>query len=580
MLKIDTYYELLLTHPMVPSGPIPTAQDPEGIYPYESYCETSKRPILKKYRFVSVENNHIKVVVCPDLGGKVFSMKEKATGKDFLYSPKIIRPVRILPRQAYIPGGIEVSFPISHTPVQIESVHFKTEQTKERIYIWCGEKELRYGMQWTVEYSLGTEDSFLTQRLLVHNSTGETHAWMSWSNAAVPTQDDTQLHFPNGKVLRHSNTLKEILWSQDGPKTQADIKGMTGYFWRNPDVYAFGVYSSSLQSGLYHIADPKLVPGIKLWSYGIDKHNAWSHTGALERASYLEIQAGPFADQSVKSNLGPGQSQWSMEFWIPSLQPLDIKNISLPNVELKPIEDIPLFDWPDRPGVGFWVNLADDYREGNTQALSDPPEISSNNWAPSGMEHLDAVLNWAISKSESKTRDMWLFQLGSWYAGKDEVDKALDVLTHSKDDRANALAGRIYRRCKQDPQKAVECFQKIDVSEIALHPQVVVERDMALALLGPDKIDERKSWLHRVGALEDEWLIERKVTLLIDQGRFKEAKCTLENSPFQLVHQRYARSRLWKKILSQFPSMAKEIPPSLGEDDLAEFGAYREYPED
>jgi hypothetical protein len=50
MLEATETTEVLLTHPLVPSGPIPTAYDPHGVYPYESYCETSQRPVMKKYR--------------------------------------------------------------------------------------------------------------------------------------------------------------------------------------------------------------------------------------------------------------------------------------------------------------------------------------------------------------------------------------------------------------------------------------------------------------------------------------------------------------------------------------------------
>src|SRR6201988_316801 len=74
MLESTETTELLLTHPLVPAGPIPTANDPDGFYPYESFCETSKRPVLKSYHMVSLENDHIRVKICPDLGGRVCSI--------------------------------------------------------------------------------------------------------------------------------------------------------------------------------------------------------------------------------------------------------------------------------------------------------------------------------------------------------------------------------------------------------------------------------------------------------------------------------------------------------------------------
>src|ERR1041384_845190 len=79
------YDDDLLTHSLVPAGPIPTALDPNGVYPYVSYAETSNRPLLKKYHFIVLENDHLKATICPDLGGKVFSLMHKPSGKEVLY---------------------------------------------------------------------------------------------------------------------------------------------------------------------------------------------------------------------------------------------------------------------------------------------------------------------------------------------------------------------------------------------------------------------------------------------------------------------------------------------------------------
>ena len=45
------YDEYVLTHELTPAGPVPTALDPNGVYPYISYAETSNRPAPKKYPF-------------------------------------------------------------------------------------------------------------------------------------------------------------------------------------------------------------------------------------------------------------------------------------------------------------------------------------------------------------------------------------------------------------------------------------------------------------------------------------------------------------------------------------------------
>src|ERR1700736_3907414 len=76
------YDDYILTHLLTPAGPVPTAFDPDGVYPYISYCETSNRPVSKKYHFIVLENDRIKITICPGLGGKVVSMIHKYSGKE------------------------------------------------------------------------------------------------------------------------------------------------------------------------------------------------------------------------------------------------------------------------------------------------------------------------------------------------------------------------------------------------------------------------------------------------------------------------------------------------------------------
>src|SRR5260370_17871893 len=45
------YEDYVLTHPLTACGPVPTALDPNGVYPYVSYCETANRPAPQKYTF-------------------------------------------------------------------------------------------------------------------------------------------------------------------------------------------------------------------------------------------------------------------------------------------------------------------------------------------------------------------------------------------------------------------------------------------------------------------------------------------------------------------------------------------------
>lgn len=571
-LQVFEFSKYILTHQLTPAGPVPTAFDPNGVYPYETYVETSARPVPKNYTLVVLENRHLKVTVCPDLGGKVYSMINKPSGKEVLYVPEVIRYTRILPRFYFIAGGIEVSFPISHSPTQNETVTYKIDKTKNRVYVTCGERELRFGMQWSVEYSLGADDHFLTQRVLYYNPGTKAYPWMSWSNAALPADQETKFNFPSGHVLSHASVIDSLDWETKGPKTESEIKEMTGYFWKTKDVNAFGAFTPSTGTGLYHIADEKSAPGIKLWSYGND--SSWSVLSTAQNKRYIEIQGGPIGDQSIKLELQPKQKSWHIEYWIPSDKELDIRSLSLPQIELRAVESIPLFNWARNEEIKIWNELTQAYLK--KSGVPQPPSVHINNWPPSGMEDLDDAFNWAIKTADSRWKDLWQFYYGTWLAGRGEQEAAINSLKKSDHDLAKVLLGRLYR-LSGNLKAAQQAYASIKESWVQIHPQVVIERDKVLRALGKQTLAERENWLSRVNALTDEWIIEREVQLLIDKGDYMQAKELLLTTHFQKVHQTYTRTGLWMQICKNLKLDCLPVPPQLGEDRLAGFGAYREY---
>jgi len=568
------YQGYILTHELTPFGPVPTAFDPNGVYPYVSYCETSNRPVLRSYHFIALENDLLKVTICPDLGGKVTSIIYKKTGKEVLYVPDVIRQVRILPRFYFVAGGIEVSFPISHSPSQNEKLLYKIDQTPERTYVTCGERELRFGMQWSVEYSLGANDNFLTERVVFKNPGTSAYPWMSWSNAALPSAPDTKFYFPKGSVLSHSSKLDTIDWEKEGPKTESDIKEMTGYFWKTKDVNAFGAYTPSLGTGLYHIANEAVASGIKLWSYGNGEDREWSMLSTAKRSPYLEIQGGPIGDQSIKLELKPKEVRWHTEYWIPTDHALNLYSLKVPGANLRPLKEVPLFSWAPVAEVNIWTSLLNAYNQKGK--IPAPPAVSENLWAPSGIENLDAAFKWAITTTNTPESNLWGFYYGAWLAGRGRAEDAISVLSTSPIGISDVLLARLLKQ-KGDLKGAQKAFEAVTEKWLQLHPQIVVERDKLLRSLGAQTLAEREKWLAAVDALKDEWVIERKVQLLIDKEEYKQAKDLLLSVPFQKVHQTYTRTNLWMQICKKLDINAYPIPAQLGEDQLARFGAYREY---
>jgi hypothetical protein len=654
-VRVTLAEQLRAFHALAPAGPVPTAFSPDSVYPYASFVETAARPELRRVRVVTISNGVVSADVSPDLGGKVLALRlEAASGPaataaaaaadtsdnasagaaNVLADPGAVRPCRILPRGAFVGGGIEVSFPISHTPSLLERVCCSAGVRGGRARVCVGERELRCGMHWTVEFSLGPGEAFLTQRVRFANTTVRAHKWMSWANAGVPSAPDTQFCFPGGPVLVHGERMGEVAdWSAPDaarPRAQRDISTMTAFFWRAPPVCAFGVFTPSTGLGLFHSADPAQVGGMKLWSDGCGEDERWvSQYMTRAGQQLLEVQAGPLKDQSVKDVLAPGAEQTHAEFWWPAVgAPLDLAALAASTATraaaraLGPVEEhLPLFPWARRAAVDVFLAAEAAFAARDAAALPPAPPQESNAWAPPGADVLGAALAWAAGLTDREDRGRWAFQLGAWIAGRltaesveaaaaaeeigpsvdaaataaagshappapsalEGVAAALAALDASDDGRAAALAGRLHRRARGDHAAAAACFRRISEPALQLHPQVVVERDLALAGLGgAAALAERRAWFERVGALAgaDEWLRERAAALLLDEGRAREARELLEGPPaFQLVHQRYARTRLWRRAVAACGGDpgALRPPPGLGEDRLAAFGAYVEH---
>jgi hypothetical protein len=192
------------------------------------------------------------------------------------------------------------------------------------------------------------------------------------------------------------------------------------------------------------------------------------------------------------------------------------------------------------------------------------------------MEDLDSSFQWAIRMTTAESQDLWRYYYGTWLAGRDRNEEAIRMLETVKVGTGKALLARL-EKAKKDMTGARRALETIEEKWLQLHPQVVVERDKVLRAIGPGTLAERAKWLSMVDALPDEWVVERRVQLLIDEDRAQAAKDLLLSTHFQKIHQTYTRTGLWMQICEKLHQSPDPVPAQLGEDRLARFGAYREY---
>lgn len=533
---------------ITPLTALPLLYDPEHLYPYTSYGHTAEAPQSREMRFVMVENEHLRVTVAPELGGRVYSLFDKRIGQEILYRNPVVKPTRILPIWAYISGGIEFNFPIAHSPTSCFAVGCDSGIIGDYAFVRVGEREARSGMEWMVEIGLKEHLPVVIQRTALRNPTGRDHPWMMWSNCAVRSTAQTEFIYPAGLAFMHGSICQEVRWPECGLNWEKNIQRMVGLFWNQGQGNHFGVFHHDLGFGLLHVADPQQVPGKKLWSYGFGRHRKWGIQTSDDGNSYAEIQSGPLADQAQKPNFPAGGERGMIEFWIPVHQRSELEQPRLPQVELPPMVN-PHLGYGHSPYQTAWEAFG--AGEGPMPASPVPPGLD-----------LERALRREVERGNPAARE----PLAVFLAFHQRPTEALQVVEEPCRPEGHRLAGLILWHGLKQPEDAVARLERGPLSD----PMACVELDRLYAQLG--RIDRRRALL--ASAPDHRRIIERKADLSLAMGQPGEALRILLETPWPLEHQRYVRTRLWNAARRAMGMEAGNKPESLGEDDLAEFGAY------
>src|SRR5262245_56473387 len=78
------------TYPFADPDPVPDeAQQP--IYPYFRYDGFTNTAINKKWKVVELQNDYIAVTILPEIGGKIWSAKDKKNNRFFIYNNDVVK---------------------------------------------------------------------------------------------------------------------------------------------------------------------------------------------------------------------------------------------------------------------------------------------------------------------------------------------------------------------------------------------------------------------------------------------------------------------------------------------------------
>ena len=86
------------------------------VYPYPVIESISDEKHDKEYHAVWLENEYIKVMILPELGGRVQMAYDKIAQRHFIYYNQVVKPALVGLAGPWISGGIEFNWPQHHRP--------------------------------------------------------------------------------------------------------------------------------------------------------------------------------------------------------------------------------------------------------------------------------------------------------------------------------------------------------------------------------------------------------------------------------------------------------------------------------
>jgi tetratricopeptide (TPR) repeat protein len=289
-------------------------------YPYTQQNHKTGVRVEKAYEAVVVENEYIRLIVVPSLGGRLYSAVDKRTGREFLYRNPVIRPRMIGTRGAWFSGGMEFNFPISHSPNTMDRVNYQIRHDEDgSASVTIGNIERISNMNWKVELKLYPGRTYFEQKVSLYNPVPRESRFYFWTNTAVEYDKSVKLIYPFDWCINFdSQYVKWPYYKEMDCRYPREIPYAYETFGKLMTHDFFGAYNVDQNHGIVHYADRKKVKGAKFFIWGNDSNaEAWNRCLTEGDSQYIEIQSGPFESQMVYKFLKPHQELVWNEYWYP-----------------------------------------------------------------------------------------------------------------------------------------------------------------------------------------------------------------------------------------------------------------------
>ena len=315
------------------------------VYPYPVIESISDEKVDKEYHAVFLENEYIKVMILPELGGRVQMAYDKIKKRHFIYYNQVIKPALVGLTGPWISGGIEFNWPQHHRPSTFLPVDTTIEENADgSVTVWVSEMERMFHQKGMAGFTLREGHAYLEIKGVVYNRTEIPQTFLWWANPAVAVNDYYQSVFPQdvNAVFDHGKRAVSSFPIATGTYYKMDysagvdisnyknIKVPTSYMAVNSKFDFVGGYENDTHAGMLHVANHHVSPGKKQWTWGNgDFGRAWDRNLTDNDGPYIELMAGMYTEnQPDFSWLQPYEEKSFVQYFLPYRELGVVKNAS------------------------------------------------------------------------------------------------------------------------------------------------------------------------------------------------------------------------------------------------------------
>jgi tetratricopeptide (TPR) repeat protein len=314
------------------------------VYPVPFIDKVYDVPEDQDYDSVRLENDFVRLVMLPEIGGRIFLGQDKVNNDyDFFYRQDEIKPALVGLAGPWISGGVEFNWPQHHRPgtYMPADVHLEEDSDGTKT-VWMSEHDPLNRLKGMHGICLKPGSALVELKARLYNRTPFTQTFLWWANVAAEVHDRYQSFFPPDVHYVADHAVRAL---SAFPVADNDYYGVnyaerpgandlswyknipvpTSYMVCDTQFDFFGGYDYDAEGGFIHVANKHVSPGKKQWTWGNDQFGwAWDReltdrVGPTGRpAPYVELMAGVYTDnQPDFTYLLPYETKTFSQFWWP-----------------------------------------------------------------------------------------------------------------------------------------------------------------------------------------------------------------------------------------------------------------------